>query len=308
MAAAGNSVIPELPIMRSRAEGEQRATALSTSTSSCLRGHSAVPPPARGHQLVGRRGDRVHARGAVLGMELHNMDDQLVQDYPDTVPVRLVLVFVMLASLLLAVAIPEGFGGHALLFACAYAGLQIGRNTFVVAVTPRGQFNQNFRQILAWSVLFGATVVAGGIVDGEALRWILWLGALSLDLAAPLVTYWLPGGWNYTHERVADRGHPFRRALPAVRDHRARGERRAGRRRRLGDGVERRRRRRAHARLPFLDSAVVAVLRAGGRHGARADPHGHGRGAGPDRPGHLHLPTPPDHRRDRPCRGRRRAS
>ena len=57
---------------------------------------------------------------------------------PDTVPVRLVLVFVMLASLLLAVAIPEGFGGHALLFACAYAGLQIGRNTFVVAVTPRG--------------------------------------------------------------------------------------------------------------------------------------------------------------------------
>ena len=70
---------------------------------------------------------------------------------PDTVPVRLVLVFVMLASLLMAVAIPEGFGDYALLFACAYSGLQIGRNTFVVAVTPRGEFNQNFRQILAWS-------------------------------------------------------------------------------------------------------------------------------------------------------------
>ena len=112
---------------------------------------------------------------------------------PDTVPVRLVLVFVMLASLLLAVAIPEGFGGHALLFACAYAGLQIGRNTFVVAVTPRGEFNQNFRQILAWSVLSAPLWVAGGIVDAEALRWILWLGALGLDLAAPLVAYWLPG-------------------------------------------------------------------------------------------------------------------
>jgi low temperature requirement protein LtrA len=98
-----------------------------------------------------------------------------------------------LASLLLAVAIPEGFGGHALLFACAYSGLQIGRNTFVVAVTPRGEFNQNFRQILAWSVLSAPLWVAGGIVDDEGLRWVLWLGALSLDLAAPLVTYWLPG-------------------------------------------------------------------------------------------------------------------
>ena len=53
---------------------------------------------------------------------------------PDTVPVRLVLVFVMAASLLMAVAVPEGFGEYALLFACGYSGLQIGRNTFVVAV------------------------------------------------------------------------------------------------------------------------------------------------------------------------------
>jgi len=111
---------------------------------------------------------------------------------PDTVPVRLVLVFVMLASLLLAVAIPEGFGGLALLFACAYVGLQIGRNTFVVAVTPRGEFNQNFRQILAWSVLSAPLWIAGGVVDADASRWVLWLGALGLDLAGPLVTYWLP--------------------------------------------------------------------------------------------------------------------
>jgi len=112
---------------------------------------------------------------------------------PDTVPVRLVLVFVMLASLLMAIAIPKGFGDDALLFACAYSGLQIGRNGFVVAVTPRGVFNQNFRQILAWSLLSAPLWVAGGIVDAEGLRWLLWLGALGLDLAAPLLTYWLPG-------------------------------------------------------------------------------------------------------------------
>jgi low temperature requirement protein LtrA len=112
---------------------------------------------------------------------------------PDTVPVRLVVVFVMLASLLMAIAIPEGFGDHALLFACAYSGLQLGRNGFVVAVTPRGQFNENFRHILAWTILSAPLWAAGGLVDSQELRWVLWLGALGMDLAAPLVTYWLPG-------------------------------------------------------------------------------------------------------------------
>ena len=39
----------------------------------------------------------------------------------------------------MAVAIPEGFGEYALLFACGYSGLQVGRNAFVVAVTPGGR-------------------------------------------------------------------------------------------------------------------------------------------------------------------------
>jgi low temperature requirement protein LtrA len=66
-------------------------------------------------------------------------------------------------------------------------------HAFVVAVTPRGPFNQNFRQILAWSVLSAPLWVAGGVVDDDAWRWVLWLGALGLDLGGPLVTYWLPG-------------------------------------------------------------------------------------------------------------------
>jgi low temperature requirement protein LtrA len=109
------------------------------------------------------------------------------------VPIRLVLVFVMAASLLMAVAIPEGFGEYALLFACGYSALQLGRNAFVVAVTPRGRFNQNYRQILAWSLISAPLWVAGGIVDAEAWRWVLWLAALGIDLAAPLAAYWLPG-------------------------------------------------------------------------------------------------------------------
>jgi low temperature requirement protein LtrA len=111
---------------------------------------------------------------------------------PETVPVRLILVYVMLASLLMAVAIPAAFADRGLLFGASYAALQIGRNAFVVAVTPRGTFNRNFRQILAWSAASAPLWVAGGLVTG-GLRWLLWFAALGMDLAAPLVRYWLPG-------------------------------------------------------------------------------------------------------------------
>ena len=156
-----------------------------------LRGHPAVAPSAGDLTWSGA------AETAFMLVALYwawNYTTWMTNWFdPDTVPVRLVLVFVMLASLLMAVAIPEGFGEYALLFACAYSGLQIGRNAFVVAVTPRGAFNQNFRQILAWSLLSAPLWVAGGIVDADAWRWVLWLGALGLDLAGPLATYWLPG-------------------------------------------------------------------------------------------------------------------
>jgi low temperature requirement protein LtrA len=129
---------------------------------------------------------------------------------PDTVPVRLILILVMLASLLMSVAIPEGFGERALLFACAYVGLQVFRNGFVVAVTPRGVFNHNFRQILAWSILSAPLWIAGGVVD--VWRWPLWALALGLDLLAPFARYWLPrlgqtemSQWQISGDHFAER-------------------------------------------------------------------------------------------------------
>jgi low temperature requirement protein LtrA len=126
---------------------------------------------------------------------------------PETVPVRLILAFVMLTSLLVAVAIPEGFGDRALLLAGSYSALQIGRNAFVIAVTPRGDFNQNFRQILTWSVLATPFWVAGGMLDGA--RWLLWLVALGIDLAAPLLRFWVPGAGKTPHSHWQIDGRHF---------------------------------------------------------------------------------------------------
>ena len=110
---------------------------------------------------------------------------------PEVAPVRLVLVAVMLASLLMAVSIPEAFGDHALLFAASYCTLQVVRNAFVVAVTPPGDFHRNFTQILAWSVMSVPLWIGGALTDGAA-RWGLWLAALAVDLAGPLARYWVP--------------------------------------------------------------------------------------------------------------------
>jgi low temperature requirement protein LtrA len=126
---------------------------------------------------------------------------------PEVTAVRLVLAFVMLASLLMAVAIPEAFADHAPLFAAGYCVLQVGRNAFVVAVTPRGAFHRNFEQILAWSVLSVPLWIGGALADGDA-RWAWWLAALAIDLAAPVVRYWLPR-WGRTplSEWEIDPGH-----------------------------------------------------------------------------------------------------
>ena len=127
---------------------------------------------------------------------------------PEVSVVRLVLVLVMLASLLMAVAIPEGFGDHGLLFAASYCALQVGRNAFVVGVTPPGPFHRNFQQILVWSILSVPLWIGGALVHGNA-RWALWLGAFGLDLAAPLARFWLPGfgGGTPMIEWAIDAGH-----------------------------------------------------------------------------------------------------
>ena len=220
--------VPQLPIIRTRTEGEQRATFFELFFDLVY----VFAVTQLSHHLLADITWSGAAETAFMLVALYwawNYTTWMTNWFdPDTVPVRLVLVFVMLASLLMAIAIPEGFGDNALLFACAYSGLQIGRNTFVVAVTPRGVFNQNFRQILAWSLALGAAL---GRRRHRRCRGIALDAVAGCSRSGPgcaVVDLLGAGGWTYADEPVAHRGGPFRRALPAVRDHRARGEHRAG--------------------------------------------------------------------------------
>jgi low temperature requirement protein LtrA len=112
----------------------------------------------------------------------------------ETVPVRLLLLALMLVSLLMAVAIPQAFEAHALLFAGSYVAIQIGRHAFLTfAAADRGTVERKRAgHILTWFAVVGVLWVAGALLDGPE-RIVLWLVALALDYCAPLVTYWIPG-------------------------------------------------------------------------------------------------------------------
>jgi low temperature requirement protein LtrA len=112
---------------------------------------------------------------------------------PASAAVRAVLVGVMLASLLMAAALPEALAGHGELFVLAYVPLQVGRNLAGAALLPPGHpLRRVFERLVIWSVVAGALWLTGGLLlDGDQ-RLLLWIPALAIELAAPAAGYWVP--------------------------------------------------------------------------------------------------------------------
>jgi low temperature requirement protein LtrA len=132
---------------------------------------------------------------------------------PDSIAVRLLLIGLMLASLLMAVAIPHAFGDEALLFAASYVAIQVGRHGFLTfyAAEPGTIERRRAGRILTWFCAAGVLWIAGALFGGSA-RTVLWLCALALDYGAPLVTFWIPGlphlgldAWHVGTEHFAER-------------------------------------------------------------------------------------------------------
>ena len=132
---------------------------------------------------------------------------------PESISVRLLLIGLMLASLLMAIAIPDAFGDKGLLFAGAYVTIQVGRHLFLTFVAAEAGTTERIRaeHILIWFVASGVLWIAGALADGSG-RTILWLAALAVDYGGPMVTFWLPGAsrltmdaWEVGTEHFAER-------------------------------------------------------------------------------------------------------
>jgi low temperature requirement protein LtrA len=106
--------------------------------------------------------------------------------------VRSVLTGAMLASLLMAAALPQAFGEDGVLFAVSYVVLQVGRNLAALGFLGTGHpLRQVFARLVAWSAASGVLWLAGSGLDGDT-RLLFWVPALVLELCGPIAGYWLP--------------------------------------------------------------------------------------------------------------------
>jgi low temperature requirement protein LtrA len=127
---------------------------------------------------------------------------------PETMPIRLMILAIMLLGLVMSSAIPEAFGPRGLIFALAYAAIQVGRTLFILLqLGPHHALKPNFRRMFIWLCVSAAFWIAGGLADGP-MRLALWIVAVACEYLSPMIGLWLPGlGRSRTSEWTIEGGH-----------------------------------------------------------------------------------------------------
>jgi low temperature requirement protein LtrA len=127
---------------------------------------------------------------------------------PNQLPVRMMLLALMLASLVMSAAIPRAYGDRGAWIGIAYAAMQVGRSVFAAAsMSSNRSLQLNFTRITAWCVVSGACALAGGFAQGSAREW-WWFAAVAVDLLGGVVGFYTPGlGRSYTEEWTIEGNH-----------------------------------------------------------------------------------------------------
>ena len=117
--------------------------------------------------------------------------------------VRLELVAAMVASMLMAIAIPEAFDDRGLLFAAGYIGARGPMLAYAFIALPRDQYRR-LAAVSIWTAAAAALWIAGALVDGDA-RVVVWCAALLVDVVAPMLRYRTPrfGEFHLSDEEVS---------------------------------------------------------------------------------------------------------
>jgi low temperature requirement protein LtrA len=111
---------------------------------------------------------------------------------PGRLPVRMLLVGLMFASLLMSVGIADAFGDRAWLFVTGYLLLQLGRAAFLIVALRGRPLGEHFVNDIVWELATGVLWVAGAIADGDA-RLVLWGLAAVAAHGGAWALHWLPG-------------------------------------------------------------------------------------------------------------------
>ncbi|WP_165422981.1 low temperature requirement protein A [Ktedonosporobacter rubrisoli] len=127
---------------------------------------------------------------------------------PDTLPVRLMLMGVMLVSLIMSVSLPEAFGDRGPGFAWAFVVIQIGRTLFALAALGRRNvLRLIYLRVLVWWSISGLLWLAGALMH-EDIRIIIWAAAVTMDYVIEWCGFPVPGlGRSRTADYTIVGGH-----------------------------------------------------------------------------------------------------
>jgi low temperature requirement protein LtrA len=137
---------------------------------------------------------------------------------PERVPVRILLLLVMLASLLMAVALPHAFDGGGRLFAFAYVAIQVVRSLFLAWAMSRteGESGTSLLRVAIWFMVSSVFWIAGAVVAEGSERLAWWLAALAIEYTGPSALFYVPflgrssvREWTISGHHVAERAALF---------------------------------------------------------------------------------------------------
>ena len=122
---------------------------------------------------------------------------------PEEGIVRLVIFAAMAGLLVAALCVPEAFGDHALLFACAYGVVRFSQIAlFIVASRDDPALRQSVVGLAGGTALGVGLLVAAAFVDGAA-QGALWALAILLDMGEPYL--FGAEGWRLAPGHFAER-------------------------------------------------------------------------------------------------------
>ncbi|SIM44867.1 low temperature requirement protein A [Micromonospora cremea] len=135
---------------------------------------------------------------------------------PEAPIVQTVIIMTLTGAMVMAVAVPDGFGARASLFAVTYVTLQIGRVVYF-HIAGHGQPDQRQTvRVLIWLGSSAPLWIVGGLVEEGVVRGSLWTAAVLVDYVGLFLGWPTPrlgaqpiGGQAIGAEHLAERYQQF---------------------------------------------------------------------------------------------------
>lgn len=114
---------------------------------------------------------------------------------PDRALNRLVIGAVMVASLVMACALPDAFAGGGVQFVGGYVAVQLGRTLYTSYAMGewRGENNSNLLRASIWFAVAAIPWIGGLFTADVGLRLACWMVALAIEYSGPMAFFWVPG-------------------------------------------------------------------------------------------------------------------